>query len=146
VLHTSKTRSRSFCFTSNCLRLLWQMSSHNSAVASRTDLIPVWRVSQSPYIATFVGRLCCTRSLIHYNASSMDPYTIVSIEPGGAVSQSPIIFASRIFGFTFPCGCISELTAWTLYLPMKICCVCLVDGYGCPSHIYNIREFDRRHS
>ena len=42
------------------LRLLWLMSSHNSAISSRTDLNPVVS-SQSLYIATVVGRLCCTR-------------------------------------------------------------------------------------
>ena len=44
------------------------MSSHNSAISSRTDLNPVVS-SQSLYIATVVGRLCCTHLLIHYNAS-----------------------------------------------------------------------------
>ena len=122
------------------------MSSHNSAIASRTDLNPVVS-SQSPYIATVVGRLCCTRLLIHYNASPPNPCRILFGKPGvGSVSQSSIIFASCIFGFTFPCGCISELTAWTLYLPMKLCCLCLVDGYGCPSCVYNIGEFVRQHS
>ena len=44
------------------------MSSHNSAISSRTDLNPVVS-SQSLCIATVVGRLCCTHLLIHYNAS-----------------------------------------------------------------------------
>ena len=50
--------------------------------------------SQSPYIATLVGRLCCTRLLIHYNASRHDPCTIRSCLPEvGSVSQSLFIFA-----------------------------------------------------
>ena len=56
------------------------MSSHNSAISSRTDLNPVVS-SQSLYIATLVGRLCCTRLLIHYNASLLDPCIIVSNRP-----------------------------------------------------------------
>ncbi len=43
------------------VRLLWQMNSHNSAISSRTDFYPLWRVEQSPYIVAVAGRLCCTR-------------------------------------------------------------------------------------
>ena len=56
------------------------MSSHNSAISSRTDLNPVVS-SQSLYIATVVGRLCCTHLLIHYNASLPNPCIIVFGKP-----------------------------------------------------------------
>ena len=56
------------------------MSSHNSAISSRTDLNPVVS-SQSLYIATVVGRLCCTHLLIHYNASPPNPCIIVLGRP-----------------------------------------------------------------
>ena len=56
------------------------MSSHNSAISSRTDLNPVVS-SQSLYIATGVGRLCCTHLLIHYNASLPNPCIIVFGKP-----------------------------------------------------------------
>ena len=50
--------------------------------------------SQSPCIATVVGRLCCTRLLIHYNANLCSPYTIILHRSEvGSVSQSLFIFA-----------------------------------------------------
>ena len=92
------------------------MSSHNSAIASRTSC-GEFTVTIHRYIS--VGRLCCTRSLILNNASLPSLCMIIHGKPEvGSVSQSSIIFASRIIRFTFPCGCISELTAWTL-------CICL---------------------
>ena len=72
------------------------MSSHNSAISSRTDLNPVVS-SQSLYIATGVGRLCCTHLLIHYNAGLPNPCIIVFGKPGVClflVAPSFFAFAS----------------------------------------------------
>jgi hypothetical protein len=104
------------------------MSSHNSAISSRTDFNSV-RVlsSQSPYIATVVGRSGCTHSLIHSDASFDNPYTIVLPKHGVvSVSQSPIFFAYCIFGFTCRLfSRISELTTAMLYvLPIRNCIIC----------------------
>ena len=79
------------------VRLLWQMNSHNSAISSRTDLNPVVS-SQSLYIATVVGRLCCTHLLIHYNASQPNPCIIVLGRPEVLLflrASSFLPFASR---------------------------------------------------
>ena len=70
------------------------MSSHNSAISSRTDLNPVVS-SQSLYIATLVGRLCCTHLLIHYNASLLNPCIIVFSKPEVYL----FLIASSFFAF-----------------------------------------------
>ena len=73
------------------------MSSHNSAISSRTDLNPVVS-SQSLYIATLVGRLCCTHLLIHYNASLPNPCIIVFGKPEVylfLIASSFLLSASR---------------------------------------------------
>ena len=70
------------------------MSSHNSAISSRTDLNPVVS-SQSLYIATVVGRLCCTHLLIHYNASLPNPCIIVFGKPEVYL----FLIASSFFAF-----------------------------------------------
>ena len=72
------------------------MSSHNSAISSRTDLNPVVS-SQSLYIATGVGRLCCTHLLIRYNASPSHLCIIIYDRPGVSlflVAPSFFAFAS----------------------------------------------------
>jgi len=45
--------------------ILWQMSSHNSAVSSRTNLNSCGEFTVIIYCYQLVGRLCCTHSLIH---------------------------------------------------------------------------------
>ena len=70
------------------------MSSHNSAISSRTDFNPVVS-SQSLCIATCVGRLCCTHLLIHYNASLLNPCIIVFSKPEVYL----FLIASSFFAF-----------------------------------------------
>ena len=99
------------------------MSSHNSAISSRTDLNSVVS-SQSLYIATLVGRLCCTRLLIHYNASLLNLYMIIFSRPEGAsVSlQSLIIFCHlhRVIHHLLLVRRTSRFVEM-LYMPMRIC-------------------------
>jgi hypothetical protein len=119
-LRTSKTRSRSFCFL---VRLLWQMSSHNSAISSRTGFDP--RVAS---IAVTMHR-CRNWAVVLYpfayssNASLSYLCMIIHDRPGvRSFSESPIIFALCINGFTcrisaaFPCSLVAMLC-----LPIEIC-------------------------
>ena len=99
------------------LRLLWQMNSHNSAISSRTDF---------PRVAsrTVTMQRCRNWAVVLYplayssNASLSNPYMIIFDKPEVAFSQSLIIFAWCIKGFTcrllaaFPCSLVAML-----YLP-----------------------------
>ena len=84
------------------------MSSHNSAIASRTSC-GEFTVTIHRYIS--VGRLCCTRSLILNNASPCSLCMIIQHGPEvGSVSQSLFFlpFASRdspvALPAAFPCS------------------------------------------
>ena len=91
------------------LRLLWQMNSHNSAIASRTDF---------PTVAsrTVTMQRCRNWAVVLYpfayssNASLPNLCMIIFGKPEVAVSQSLIIYAVCINGFTcrisaaFPCS------------------------------------------
>ena len=99
------------------LRLLWQMNSHNSAIASRTDF---------PRVAsrTVTMQRCRNWAVVLYplayssNASLSNPYMIIFNKLEVAFSQSLIIYAVCIKGFTcrllaaFPCSLVAML-----YLP-----------------------------
>ena len=53
--------------------ILWQMSSHNSAVSSRTNLNSCGEFTVIIYCYQLVGRLCCTHSLIHPTRADIIP-------------------------------------------------------------------------
>ena len=95
--------------------------------------------SQSLYIATLVGRLCCTRLLILLQREPTKPLYNGSWSTWGlSFSKSLIIFVWCIKWFTYPViRCISLLTEKMLCLPMGKF-VCLVEGCCCPSLLYNI--------
>ena len=102
------------------LRLLWQMNSHNSAIASRTD---VPRVASR----TVTMQRCRNWAVVLYpfayssNASLPNLCMIFFGKPEVAVSQSLIIFAVCTKGFTcrllaaFPCSLVAMLC-----LPIEI--------------------------
>ena len=107
------------------MRLLWQMNSHNSAIASRTDF---------PRVAsrTVTMQRCRNWAVVLYplayssNASLLYLCMIIYSRPEVAVSQSLIIFAWCIKGFTcrllaaFPCSLVEMLCMPDLNLEVPI--------------------------
>ena len=115
VCNHLKLRLRSFLFLiyANAIfkrmRLLWQMNSHNSAISSRTDFPSV--ASRTVTIHRCFHWAVVLYPLTHSsNASLLYPCMIIYNRPGVAFSQSPIIYAVCINGFTcrisaaFPCS------------------------------------------
>jgi hypothetical protein len=101
------------------------MSSHNSAIASRTSC-GEFTVTIHRYIT--VGRLCCTRSLILNNANQSGLCMIILDQSEvGSVSQSLFFFAFCIKGFTcrisaaFPCSLLLMLYLPIDFLRVVVC-------------------------
>ena len=117
VLCTSETRCRFVSFLSHdCVPVVDEQSQFGCCQPNRPE--------PCGEFAVIVYR-CRDRAVVLYplahssNAIPDDLYTMMSSRTEVvSVSQSLIIFAYCIFGFTFPRGRISELTALTLYLPV----------------------------
>ena len=88
-------------------------------------------VSQSRYLATVVGRLCCTRSLILNNATYcvLDRIITQQVEVASFSWQSPIIGNFYIKGFAAILHGVIPYVRRCYVVPVNSllvdCCVCL---------------------
>ena len=104
---------------------MWQMSSHNTAISSRTDLNPCGEF-------TVTIHRCRSRAVVLYplthtsNASLLCLCMIIHNKLKVAFSQSLIVFAVCIKGFTcrllaaFPCSLVEMLCMPDLNLEVPI--------------------------
>jgi hypothetical protein len=140
VLCTSETRCRFVSFLSHdCVPVVDEQSQFGCCQPNRPE--------PCGEFAVIVYR-CRDRAVVLYplahssNAIPDDLYTMMSSRTEGvSVSQSLIIFCLLHLRIHFPsrahfrAHCMDAISAC-----LKLW-LCLVDGYGCPSHIYNIRDF-----